>query len=280
MTKIPDYTIRPLTSADGKQAAALWTLVFGDEEPLVLEFFRCFAGQAPFGLCAEHHGQIAAAAYCPPGADLVEADGTVHPGAYLYAVATHPEHRKQGLARTLCRGLKDMAWAKGMEYLFTKPSQPSLYPWYEEAIGAVPLLGCRTAELSPAGSSHLPVEALSPEAYLDLRDRALAGQPHVRQSRAWLDYEHQLHLRYGGGFYAVGPYIADLYQEGDRLVLNELLPQTDAPQVQAVCTALMARLQARSCRCTLPGGTEAYVSVTANQQPLPRENLWFGPCFG
>ena len=31
-----DYTIRPMTLADGPQAAALWSLVFGDEEALVV----------------------------------------------------------------------------------------------------------------------------------------------------------------------------------------------------------------------------------------------------
>ena len=172
-----DYIIRPMTLADAPQAAALWSLVFGDDEALVLEFFRIFAHTPHFGVCAERNGTIAAAAYSPQGTDYVTADDTVRKGAYLYAVATHPDHRKQGLAAKLCQLLKAQIFAAGCTYLFTKPSEESLYPWYEEKIGAAPTMGMQSVTFDRTNTECVSVSPLSPEAYLLRRDDAQTGHP-------------------------------------------------------------------------------------------------------
>ena len=172
-----DYTIRPMTLADTPQAAALWSLVFGDDEALVREFFRIFAHTPHFGVCAELDGTIAAAAYCPQGTDYVTADGTVRKGAYLYAVATHPDHRKQGLAAKLCQLLKEQVFAAGCTYLFTKPSEEGLYPWYEEKIGAVPTMGMQSVSFERREGDFLSVSPLSPADYMAQRARFCQVSP-------------------------------------------------------------------------------------------------------
>lgn len=274
-----DYNIRLLTMADAPQAARLWSAVFGDEESVVLEFFRLFGIQQSFGACAEMDGTIAAAAYAPEGVDYIFPDGSSHEGVYLYAVATHPDHRERGLARKVCSLLKETALQQGKSYLFTRPSEESLYAWYEEKLGAVPAMGCQPLRFDRAEEGSLPCRQLPAEEYLTLRGEALAGLPHVRQSMQWMHWEQTLHTAYGGGFYQVGDSIADVYFDGSAVHVNELLPHPTPQTAQSVCRALMSHLGADKCTCIIHG-TAHYVSAAALSEELPSENGWFGPCYG
>ena len=274
-----EYTIRLLTMDDAAEAAKLWSLVFGDEESVVLAFFRLFAHQKGFGACAEADGNIVAAAYCPRETDYIAPDGSVHRGVYLYAVATHPEHRKQKLAQRVCNLLKDTAREQGTDFLFTRPSEDSLYGWYEEKIGAVPLLGGRLLTFEHTERIDLPHHQLTAEEYLQLRDKHLHGLPHVRQSLRWMHWEQTLHKAYGGGFYAVGDFIADIYCDGNSVSVSELLPHPTPKQAEEVCSVLMTVTGAESCQCLIHG-EDRYVSVAALNTPLPEDNGWFGPCYG
>ena len=277
--KKTEYTFRPLTAEDAPAAAKLWSLVFGDEEAVVLEFFRLFARHSSFGVCAEAQGSIVAAAYCPDEMEFIASDGSSYKGCYLYAVATHPDHRKQKLAQTLCTMLKDTARSQGKDLLFTRPAEDSLYPWYEEKIGAVPLFGCRKLTFAHSHAADLPHRQLTAEEYSRLRSQCLCGLPHVHQSLRWMEWEQSLHEAYGGGFYAVGDFIADIYCDGSSAAVSELLPHSTDRQAEEVCGVLMSVTGASSCQCLLHG-TDPYVSVAPLNAPLPVENGWFGPCFG
>ena len=126
-----DYILRPYAPGDRDGCAALWEQVFGDPAELVTQFLSLFEAQEGFCLLAEHSGEIAAAAYSLPGLTVLRPGRPDLPARYLYAVATHPVHRKNGLAAALCRGLRDDAFVQGA-LLLTKPAEPSLYPWYAE----------------------------------------------------------------------------------------------------------------------------------------------------
>lgn len=269
--------IRPLTLADAPQAAALWSLVFGDEEVLVREFFRIFAHTPHFGMCAEQNSTITAAAYCPQGTDYITASGELRKGAYLYAVATHPDHRKQGLAAKLCQALKEQVLAAGCEYLFTKPSEESLYPWYEEKIGAQPCMGAAVLEFHRNDAAPLSVSPLSPDAYLRRRDALLLDLPHVRHNENWMRWEQLLHEAYGGAFCAVGEHIADYFSDGSTVQINELLPHPSREAAERAAQALMAHTGTDRCVCTIYGEAH-YISAATRNADLPAG--WFGPCYG
>ena len=272
-----NYTIRPLTLGDAPQAAALWSLVFGDDEALVREFFRIFAHTPHFGVCAERSGTIAATAYCPQGTDYVTPTGEIRKGAYLYAVATHPDHRKQGLAAKLCQLLKEQVFAAGCTCLFTKPSEESLYPWYEEKIGAVPTMGMQSVTFEPMETVSLSVSPLSPADYMAQRTKALQGLPHVRHDANWTAWAHLLHQAYGGDFCTVGAFIADYFSDGSTLQINELLPHPTLAEAEQVAQALMQHTGTAHCICTLYGEAH-YVSAVTQNADLPTG--WFGVCYG
>ncbi len=274
-----DYIIRPITIEDALDAAEIWTSVFGDDERLVFEFFRFFDYQEGFGACAEYQGKVVAAAYCPEGMAYVEADGTVHPGAYLYAVATLPEHRGKGLAKAICQALRNTAWAKGREYIFTRPSEPGLYPWYEDAIGAIPAMGCRVLEVEAVPTDIPPYMQLDAWQYLELRTKYLEGLPHVHMDIDWLQFESNIHGFSGGGYFAVGDFVLDCYQDETTAYISEILPLPTPAQAEAVCQGFMAIGGAQKCICTIHGEGQ-YVSAASNQCDVPKSNPWFGPCFG
>ncbi len=268
-----DYILRPYAPGDRDGCAALWEQVFGDPAELVTQFLSLFEAQEGFCLLAEHSGEIAAAAYSLPGLTVLRPGRPDLPARYLYAVATHPVHRKNGLAAALCRGLRDDAFVQGA-LLLTKPAEPSLYPWYAEKIGVVPAMPCRRVTVTtPCGGDVTP---LTPKQYSTAREARLSGVPHVRLPDALFVWEHLLHKHYGGGFYAVNGGIADIYA-GESLELPELL--ADVPE--AAVGALLRQFGAREATACLPGDEEDYISCAAPDSltdSLP--DVWFGPVFG
>lgn len=266
-------SLRPYAPSDRAGCAALWELVFGDPAALVTQFLALFEQQEGFCMVAERGGQIAAAAYSLPGLTVLRPGGPDLPARYLYAVATHPAHRKQGLAAALCRRLRDNAFAQGA-LLLTKPAEASLYPWYAEKIGAVPAMPCRRmAVKTPCDGDVTP---LTPEQYSAAREAMLSGTPHVRLPDTLFAWEHLLHEHYGGGFYAVCGGIADVFIS-ETLELPELLSSTP----EASAGALLRRFGAKEAVACLPGNDEPYISCAAvNTPPDSLADVWFGPVFG
>lgn len=274
-----EYILRPFSGTDRKQAAALWELVFGDPVALVAQFFDLFELQSGFCMVAEQNGKTAAAAYCLDGLELLLPGHPPIPASYLYAVATHPAHREQGLAAELCRRLRDACFARG-RILFTKPAEPSLYPWYEEKVGAVPVLSCQSIKIDASPNPHgaPPPTPLSPAEYGRLRENLLQNVPHVRFPNSLLTWEHLLHMQYGGGFFAVGSGIADLYIGDGQMEVPELL----SPDPEQTVQLLLSHFNIPAAAVTLPGGAERYVSCAAPNGCLPNgvDAAWFGPVFG
>ena len=128
--------IRFFQQEDRPGAVALWNRVFGDPPEVVHGFLDLFASQDGFCAVADCAGTIAAAAYAMDGVTLHLPGEKPISGTYLYAVATDPAFRKQGLAAEVCRVLQRAAFARGIGCLFTHPAEHSLFPWYEEKIGA------------------------------------------------------------------------------------------------------------------------------------------------
>lgn len=268
---MPEYV--PYRPELAGELASLWEIVFGDPAVLVRQFLRLWRDN-DFVMAAVSEGHVASAAYCLPGLEILRPGMPALPARYLYAVATHPDYRKQGLAAALCRMLRDECFSRG-ELLLTKPADASLYSWYEEKIGAAPILHCRTMRVSM--TAHGTVTPLSWSEYAAHREHLLSGTPHVRLPDALFQWEHLLHESYGGGFFAVNDAIADVYANGIQLELPELL---SASPEQDVAT-LLSHFSIPAATVTLPGADLPYVSCAASgHYPDQLDSVWFGPVFG
>ena len=140
---------------------------------------------------------------------------------YLYAVATHPDHRDKGLAKQM------LAAEAAAHPVFLRPMSPSLFDFYAKA-GYTPLspVSCLSGEATtPAGRERI----LTAAAYLTLRDE-FAFAPCVRPTAEFLSlYE------LGGGFVAYGLDAVALYEKhGDKIWFKEYWGDTlFAPRLAA-----------------------------------------------
>ena len=123
------YELRAAVSGDFPALAALWELVFGDGADFTDEFFRTM--WTP-GCCrvAELGGKLAAMGFCLSGATALG-----RRCGYIYAMATHPEHRGHGLAAAIGRALVADAFGRGEDIVATLPAEESLNAWYATRLG-------------------------------------------------------------------------------------------------------------------------------------------------
>ena len=138
----------------------LWKQAFGDTDEEIARFFReayphasGFAardGETLVGMCFALPQQLAC------GEDTCSA-------AYLYAVATDEHWRGQGVCRTLLAFAEKELKKRGTDCLMLVPADEGLAAMYEKQV--------------------TPIE------YAGLRETLLWDVPHVRYSKAWLEYE-------------------------------------------------------------------------------------------
>lgn len=166
------------------QLKQLWQLAFGDSREFIDLFFE--TGYAPDRcLYLTEGGQVTAALYW--------LDCTFHgqKQAYVYAVATHPDHRGKGL----CRQLMDMTHRKLKEQGYTaallRPADAGLRQMYGKT-------GYRDAtkasEFSCAAGMAVPVRKIGTEEYARLRqvflpkDGVLQEGPSLAYLAAYADF--------------------------------------------------------------------------------------------
>ena len=175
--------LRKTNLDDLPQLKALWALGFGDTEQEIEAFFA-ISYPAATGFCAEEDGRLIAAAYALPQ-ELAWGERTAK-AAYLYAVTTHPDFRKQGVCRKLLAFAEKELKKRYFDCLILVPATDALRAYYEtmgfctqksdflddgpapEARGACALYACRLA-VSGVHVRPLPAGARQP---LRLRLRA------------------------------------------------------------------------------------------------------------
>ena len=133
----------------------LWKLVFGDTDELIDAFFALLYPDCRTAV-VEVDGCIVAAAYAV----------ALENARYIYAVATHPDHRGKGYGEAVTRA----AAAGEAAYLY--PASEGLRGWYARRMGAesVSMAPCRTA---------VPGAEISAEAYHAAREAFLKDIPHA-----------------------------------------------------------------------------------------------------
>lgn len=135
---------------------------------------------------------------------IITGNGTLD-ARYLYAVATHPDHRGKGLAKRLL--LQEAA----EHPVFLRPMSQSLFDYYGK-VGFAPFspIEVETGEATaPSGAVRL----VSSAEFLTLRD-SLAPLPHCRPTKAFLSlYEN------GGGTAAYGNDAVAIFERSNGGIL-------------------------------------------------------------
>lgn len=226
--------IRTSTSADRPRLRQLWQLAFGDSE----DYIDCFFNACPDPervLVLEDEGGVQAmtAWFDMP---LVSADGGQWLGAYLYAVATHPDQRGKGYAGRLLAWAGEWLREKGFACLTTVPASESLHKFFA-ANGFAEQFALVEQELVPdmtiAPAPHAAVEW---QEYGALREKCLSNVAHVACGEDGLAYQQAVCRLSGGGLFRVGSGCACVERAGDTAVVKELL--ASAEEHPAILAAL------------------------------------------
>jgi len=119
--------LRFASSQDIPQLRRLWRRVFGDPEEYLDLFFRnCFPHAR--AMVAEENGAVLSALYLLPLTLFV--GERAYPAAYIYAVATDPDHRGQGLSTALLGETHRLLTAEGVAATVLVPAETGLFSYY------------------------------------------------------------------------------------------------------------------------------------------------------
>lgn len=195
---------------------ALWKTVFGDTNAFIDSFFR-IAYSPDRCRYMEENGEAICALYW---FDCSYEGGKL---AYIYAVATHPEHRKKGLASQLLRQTHDHLQQLGYAGTVLKPAK-GLFPFYER-LGYVTSGFIRRFHADTATAPARLTE-LSPEVYGRHRRNFLPRNA-VIQEGLTLDFLHSY-----ASFYAAGDALISAIPQ-DGVVLEYLGNPLSAPGILA-----------------------------------------------
>ncbi len=209
----------------------LWRRVFGDGPEVTKAFFHSFPPTRHTRVL-QAEGRLASMASWIPVLLRDGEDG--RPGAYIYAVATAPEHRSQGLARKLLEELERALAAEGLSFAALCPAERSLYDYYG-ALGYETAFFCDHFHVS-AGDRPLALAPVDPEAYVDAR-QSLLRLPYCawdQNALAYLRDTGTQFYRFPGGCAAVS------VQPDGTMHIRELIASDVHGAAAGVCAALNA----------------------------------------
>ena len=152
----------------------LWTECFGNEENWIDVFFQT-AFDPNHVCCLRRQGRLAAAlcwmdTYCQG-----------RPLAYLYAIATAPAHRRQGLCRELMGKAHDLLARQGYAGAILVPGDEGLRQMYGK-MNYVNFGGIR--RFCAEAGEPIPIRRLSPEEYTALRREYLPAGGVIQENGA------------------------------------------------------------------------------------------------
>lgn len=264
-----DYSLREYCPADIPELTRLWCRTFDDSEALVAGFFRLLPDMGT-GLVAMLDGKLVGAAYIICGMELVCPGTEPMRCGYIYAVAVDDACRGLGIGRALTVAAAEKGRELGAKLICTLPAEHSLYKWYEDVIGVKTALYRKRAAI-PCSPGALPLEIEADE-YLARREVLLCGKPHLRLSRAAIEFQGALCREYGGGLYAIADGIACAYLDGDCCLVRELLC-SDGSAVKGLAAALGHALKARQCDL-YEAASEGDEYIAADEGLIPAHCVW------
>ena len=199
------------------QQRSLWQTAFGDTATFLDIFFRT-AYAHDHCRCLLENGEITAILY------WIDCSVKDQKLAYIYAVATHPDHRGRGLCRMLMENTHTLLCSQGYAGAVLVPQQEGLRKMYARMgyfdIGSLDCFSCSTSE------DAVPLRAIGPDEFAELRRKMLPEDAVIQEGTGLAFLSEQLQFYAGDGF------LFAAYGEDGTLSVPELLGnQTVAPQI-------------------------------------------------
>ena len=195
------------------QLRQLWKIAFGDSDAFLDSFFRT-AFSPDRCRCVLKENRVAAVLYW---FDCMVEDQKF---AYIYAVATHPDFRNQGICRKLMENTHAVLSQQGYSGVVLVPQKESLRNMYAgmgyRDCGGLTLIQCC------AGENPVSVRAIGAEEFASLRQQFLPAGSVVQEGENLEFLSEQLQFFSGPGF------LLAAYIEDDSLHGIELLGDSAA----------------------------------------------------
>jgi len=215
-----------------EQLKELWHLAFGDGREFIDLFFQTAYSPGRCAYLAED-GQVIAALY------WLDCEYRNQKQAYLYAVATHPDHRGRGLCRRLMDRTHALLKEQGYHAALLRPADEGLRRMYRN-------MGYRTctavSEFRCAAGNPVPIRQIGAGEYGALR-RTFLPENGVLQEGASLDY-----LAAYGQLYTGEGFLLATAEDKDGLTGMELLGNREA------APGILGALGCKSGSFRCPGG--------------------------
>lgn len=135
------FSLRPARRSDADDILDCWRASFGDGEAFILDFFAS-ADPLRHAVAAETDGHVRSVMFAFDGLDF----GGVR-ASYLYALCTHPEHRRRGMGAAVVAQLARESLDAGAQLACLSPASAALERWYCELLGMRPLQRARDVPL-------------------------------------------------------------------------------------------------------------------------------------
>lgn len=210
---IPEYP----TSEQIPQLRVLWKLAFGDDDAFLDSFFS--AGFSPERCrCITRQEQVVSALY------WFDVQYQELPYAYLYAVATHPDFRRQGLIRYLIADTHQLLAEQGYAGALLVPGNDDLRRMYTamgyEDCTQINEFFCSSQTMS------IPLQPISREEYQSQRRNLLPKDAVIQEGDNLRFLETQANFYAGSDFLlCAAPKNGDLLRGIEFLGNPELAPR-------------------------------------------------------
>lgn len=211
----------------------LWKICFGDEDSYIDFYFekKFKREETLLSLCNE---EIAAMLTMIP-TNIVMADNGIIKASMIYAVATHPEFRGQGLSFKLMEQSNEYLLNNNVDASILTPATESLFKFYsrqgyragfyiKEALFTLEDLG----EFEKHSSGQCVITSATPGSYNLRRKSLLQGKVYVDYRDEEINYQKALSKYSGAGIYALdiedikGCAIAERINS-EKIIIKELL---------------------------------------------------------
>lgn len=226
---------RPKTE-DLARLKVIWKKSFGEKDTSIDFYFNNRSWKEEMMVFMLDKTIVSMLAMIPT--TMMEGDGSRYEAAMLYAVATHPDYQRRGLANMLLEYSNQYLQAKEIPFTMLVPAKDELFEFYgkrgykTEFYIREAILSCdEIEEMNNSNPCRCDFYPVNPKEYNEIRRKLLTGLPHVDYREEEISFQKKESQLYGGDIYrivrdqAVGCAAMERISPKEVLIKELLLPE-------------------------------------------------------